>query len=92
MMLRLIERANRPSVVLLHRHRALRCERRLRMVEKNGLQSIRMVRGQPRQGAVMKIDQSSPMEHLKAFAIVFAIGYLVNSAVSLYQKVAKRYF
>lgn len=40
----------------------------------------------------MKIDQSSPMEHLKAFAIVFAIGYLVNSAVSLYQKVAKRYF
>lgn len=32
------------------------------------------------------------MEHLKAFAIVFAVGYLANSAVSLYHKVSKRYF
>lgn len=39
----------------------------------------------------MQIDQSSPIEHLKAFAIVFVAGYLANSAISLYQRLAKRY-
>lgn len=43
------------------------------------------------QGEVMLIDQSSPMEHLKAFAIVFVAGYLASCAVSLYQKLSTRH-
>ncbi len=39
----------------------------------------------------MLIDQSSPMEHLKAFAIVFVAGYLASNAVSLYLKLSKRH-
>jgi hypothetical protein len=32
----------------------------------------------------MQIDQSSPMEHLKAFAIVFAAGFLVREVTLRY--------
>lgn len=39
----------------------------------------------------MQIDQSSPMEHLKAFAIVFVAGYLTSTALSAYQKLSKRF-
>ena len=39
----------------------------------------------------MLFDQSSPMEHLKAFAIVFVAGYLASNAVILYQKLSKQY-
>lgn len=34
----------------------------------------------------MLIDRNSPIEHLKAFAIVFAAGFLANEALSLYLK------
>lgn len=39
----------------------------------------------------MSIDQNSPMEHLKAFAIVFVAGYLASHAVSFYRKLSKRH-
>ncbi len=34
----------------------------------------------------MLIERDSPLEHLKAFAICFAAGYLASEAASLYRK------
>jgi hypothetical protein len=34
----------------------------------------------------MLIERDSPIEHLKAFAICFAAGYLASEAASLYRK------